>query len=418
MRAKRAKSTSLPWATTLRLAIRNILRFKGRTASVLAAVMFGTCGLLLSRGFIEDVFVQLGEAIVHSQSGHVQIAKGGYYAFGAHQPDKFLVSDPEGDKNRIRSLPEVEDVMARLGFSGLLSNGRADLAVLGEGIEPDREAKLSSFMRLSSGRRLASSDQFAAIIGHGVSQALKLKVGDRVVLMVSTSDGAMNTLDLEIVGVFQTFSKDYDNRAIKIPLEAAQELLGTRSANTLVVSLKKTSDTEQVAARLIERTMWRDQEVRTWYQLNDFYPKTVEMYRIQFGGLRLIILLMVVLGVVNAINSSVAERTAEFGTCRALGNRGAHIIRLILTESLVLGIVGSVLGVAVGLGIVYVVSKVGIPMPPPPNADLPYTAFIRVTPLSVVVSALIAASATVLAAIIPAIRVSRVSVVNALRESI
>lgn len=418
MRARRAKSTSLPWGTTFRLAIRNILRFKGRTASVLAAVMFGTCGLLLSRGFIEDVFVQLGEAIVHSQSGHVQIAKGGYYAFGAHQPDKFLVSDPEGDKNRIRSLPEVEDVMARLGFSGLLSNGRADLAVLGEGIEPDREAKLSSFMRLSAGRRLAGTDQFAAIIGHGVAQALKLNVGDRVVLMVSTSDGAMNTLDLEIVGVFQTFSKDYDNRAIKIPLEAAQELLGTRSANTLVVSLKRTADTEQVAARLIERTMWRDQEVRTWYQLNDFYPKTVEMYRIQFGGLRLIILLMVVLGVVNAINSSVAERTAEFGTCRALGNRGAHIIRLILTESLVLGVVGSVLGVAVGMGIVYVVSKVGIPMPPPPNADLPYTAYIRVTPLSVVVSALIAASATVLAAIIPAIRVSRVSVVNALRESI
>ena len=82
--------------------------------------------LILSQGFIEDIFVQLGEAIIHSQTGHLQLAKEGYFAHGAHQPDKYLIADPEGDKRRIASLPEVADVMARLNFSGLLSNGRAD----------------------------------------------------------------------------------------------------------------------------------------------------------------------------------------------------------------------------------------------------------------------------------------------------
>jgi len=415
---KRRRKTRFPLGAALGLAFRNILRHKGRTASIIAAIVAGTAGLILSEGFIEDVFVQLGEALVHSQSGHIQVAKGGYYAFGAHQPDKFLVTDPEGDKKRISTVPGVADVMGRLGFSGLLSNGKADLAVLGEGIEPDKEAKLSTFMRLTAGRRLAANDQFAAIVGKGVAQALRLNVGDSVVVMVSTSDGAMNSVDVEIVGIFQTFSKDYDNRAVKMPLDTAQSLLNTRSANTLVVSLESTKDTSRVANILRERTVWRDQEVRTWDQLNDFYPKTVDMYRVQFGALRLIILLMVLLGVVNAVNTSVLERTAEFGTTRALGNTGFHVLRAVMLEATLLGAVGAAAGVGLSVVVASVVAKVGIPMPPPPNADLPYVAYMRLTPLSVIQSAGICLIATVLAAIVPAIRVSRVPVAAALRQSI
>ncbi|MEI7967395.1 MAG: FtsX-like permease family protein [Betaproteobacteria bacterium] len=416
--AKRTRPTRLPWLASIRLAWRNILRQKGRTISIVAAVVAGTAGLILSEGFIEDVFVQLAEAIVHSQSGHIQLAKGGYYAAGAHQPDRYLVADPEGDKRRIASLPGVADVMGRLAFSALLSNGKADLPVIGEGIEPEKEARLSSFMRISSGRRLTSQDRFAAIVGQGVAQALRIKLGDRVNVMVSTSDGAMNTLDLQVVGTFQTFSKDYDNRAVKLPLAAAQELMNTKSANTLVITLKRTIDTRDVAYVLTERTIWREQEVRTWDQLNDFYPKTVTMYKTQFGALKVIILLMVLLGVVNAVNSSVFERMAEFGTARALGNTSSDVLRVVLLEACLLGLIGVAAGILVSVGVALAVSQIGIPMPPPPNADLPYTAFIRLTAEGVLWSSLICFVATMLAAVVPAIRVSRAPVVDALRQAI
>ncbi len=415
--AKRRRKTRLPSLASLRLAYRNVMRHKARSISIVAAVMFGTAGLALSQGFIEDVFVQLGEAIVHSQSGHIQLATGGYYTYGAHQPDRFLVTDPEGDKKKIASLPQVNDVMARLSFSGLLNNGKADLAVNGEGIEPEKERKLSSFLNLSAGRRLQQDDHYAVVVGDGVAKSLRLNPGDRVVLVVSTSDGAMNTLDLEVVGVFQTFSKDYDNRAVKIPLAAAQELLNTKSVNALVISLNKTTDTQTVASVLTERTLWRNQEVRTWDQLNDFYPKTVEMYRQQFGGLRVIILLMIVLSVFNAVNTSVFERTAEFGTARALGNRGPDVFRLIIAENVMLGLIGAAIGSAFSWLVAEVVSRIGIPMPPPPNADLPYVAFIRLTAEALVVASAISVSATVLAAVVPAFQVSRMPVAAALRQS-
>jgi putative ABC transport system permease protein len=417
MRTKSRPGTHLPLSATLRLAYRNVLRQKGRTATTLAAVTFGVVGLVLSQGFVEDIFVQLGEAIIHSQTGHLQVAKEGYFTHGAHRPDRYLVPDPEGDKQRIAALPEVADVMARLNFSGLLSNGRADYSIVGEGIEPEKEAALGSFLRISAGRRLAGKDRYHLLLGRGVAQALKLKPGDRAILVVNTPDGAMNALDLEVAGIFQSFSKEYDNRAIKIPLVAAQELLNTKGANTLVVSLKKTADTDHLASTLKERTVWRDQEVKTWQELSDFYANTVELYHRQFGALQLIILLMVLLSVTNAVNMTVFERTSEFGTTRALGNRGANVFQMVVLENVLMGLMGCLFGLALGLLLAYAISSIGIPMPPPPNADLGYVAHIRVTANAVIGAFLIGFVATLLASLLPALRVARMPIADALRHS-
>ena len=414
---KPRRATHLPLSASLQLAWRNVLRHKGRTATTVAAVTFGVAALVLSQGFVEDLYIQLAEAIIHSQTGHLQLAKEGYFVHGAHQPDKYLVADPEGDKRRFASLPEVADVMARLSFSGLLSNGRADYAILGEGIEPDKEAALGTVLKISAGRRLAESDRYGAFIGHGVAQALKLKPGDRAILVANTSGGAMNTLDLDVVGVFQTVSKEYDNRAIKIPLAAAQELLSTKGANTLVVSLKKTADTDRIANLLQERTVWRDQEVKTWRELNDFYPKTVQLYDRLFGGLQLIILLMVLLSVINAVNMTVSERIGEFGTVRALGNRGVHVMQMVMVESALMGFGGGVLGLVLGLSLAYVISIIGIPMPPPPNADVGYMAHIQISVLGAIGAFLIGFLATILAALLPALKVGRMPIAEALRQS-
>jgi putative ABC transport system permease protein len=401
-----------------RLAARNVLRQRARTAMTLAAIAFGVIGLILSGGFVQDIFVQLGEAVIHSQSGHLQVAKAGFAAKGARRPDQYLIEQPDALKAQLAAERGVVDVMGRISFSGLLNNGRSDLSIVGEGIEPEREARNGTYLFISAGRQLADGDRFGALLGRGVAQALNLAPGDRATLVVSTRDGATNTLDLEVVGVFQTFSKDYDARAVKIALPAAQELLDTRGVNTLVVALARTRDTQRAAASLRGQIAAQALEVSTWEELNDFYDKTVKLYDRQFGALRLIILAMVLLSVTNTVNMTIFERVGEFGTMRALGNRGANVFALVLAESAVLGVAGAALGTALGVALALLVSAIGIPMPPPPNADIGYTAQIQLVP-SVIASAFgIGVTATVLASILPALRVARTDVVEALRQNV
>ena len=400
------------------IALRNVLRQKTRTAVTLAAIVCGVAGLILGGGWVNDIFAQLGEALIHSQSGHLQVYKQGFYAAGSRAPEKYLIASPDEIKQRIASSTGVENVMARLNFSGLLNNGRTDLPIVGEGVEPGKEAALGSFVSITKGRKLADQDAFGMEVGQGVAQALKLSPGDRVTLLANALEGALNSLDVEVIGVFQSYSNEYDARAVRIPLAAAQELLGTKGANALVVSLKKTADTSRVATDLKAQLGASGLEVKTWVELNDFYEKTVELYKRQFGVLQLIILIMVLLSVANSVNMSVFERVGEFGTMMSLGNRSNQVFGLILTESVVLGLIGSGLGVALGVVLALAISAVGIPMPPPPNANLGYTARIQIVPSTLLMSFVIGFSATVIASILPARRVSRIPVVDALRQNI
>jgi putative ABC transport system permease protein len=400
------------------LALRNVLRHKARTGMTLLAIVAGVVGLILSGGFVHDIFTQLGEFLIHSQSGHIQVARTGYFERGARSPEKYLIKDSKTLRRQIQATDGVTDVMGRLYFAGLLNNGRSDQPVIGEGVEPEQEARLGSGMLIWAGRRLGKNDVNGMMIGLGLARALKLRPGDWATLVINTPDGALNSLEFQIVGTFQTFSQDYDARAVRVPLATAQDLLATPGVNTLVVSLKDTKDTDAIATKLNKEVGREGLEVNTWLKLNDFYAKTVNMYDIQFGVLRVIILLMVLLSVINSVNMGVFERVGEFGTMMALGDSSRRVMGLIILENVILAMSGSVLGVFLGVAFALIISAIGIPMPPPPNADLSYTAHIRMVPSVIAGAFIVGFVATVSAAFLPAARVRRIPVVDALRENV
>ncbi len=401
-----------------KLALRNLFGHKLRTGMTFGAVFFGVISLVLSGGFIEDMFIQLREAVIHSQFGHIQINVRGFFEKGARAPNKFLIDDPDPLKQRITKLQGVDDVMARVSFSGLLNSGRSDRSIVGEGIEPNRESKLGTFIRIESGRALNDQDLYKIIVGKGVADAFRIRVGDRVTVLVSTSGGGLNTLDFDVVGTFRSFSKDYDARAVRVPLAAAQELLNADGVNTLVVSLTNTLDTARIAGLLAGQFDPEKFEIKKWNELSDFYDKTVALYDRQFGVLRLIVLIMVLLGVANSVNMSVFERVGEFGTIMALGNRRMVVFRLVMMENALIGAIGSVAGLLIGVVLAWVISAIGIPMPPPPSSDVGYTAQIRVVPSELMLAFAVGFLATVTAAVFPARRVTRIPVVDALRHNV
>lgn len=100
----------------------------------------------------------------------------------------------------------------------------------------------------------------------------------------------------------------------------------------------------------------------------------------------------------------------------AVGNRSDSVFKLIMVESIFLGAFGAVIGMSLGCLAGLGISAIGIPMPPPPNANLGYTALIRLDPLSVATAGAIGFVATVLATIMPARKAARLDIVEALRH--
>lgn len=401
-----------------KLAFRNIFRNRLRTGLTLAAIISGVAAIIVSGGFVEDVFVQLREATIHSRLGHVQIYRAGYLEFGRRDPSRYLIEQPKQLIERVRTIPHVQAVMTRVNFSGLANNGRADLPIIGEGVEADKEAELGTAMVFIGGHTLQDAEPFGVIVGEGVATALQLKPGSPLNLNVSTSEGALNTLEFTVVGIFRSFSKDYDDRAVRIAQAAAQELLYTPAVHSVVVALDDTAHTDAVVSQLKNQLAPLGYEVKSWQELADFYNKTVALYKRQFGALQFIILVMLVLSVASTINMVVYERTGEFGTLLAFGLKRRQIFRLVLLENSLLGVVGGVLGVIVGVGTALAISGIGLPMPPPPGSNAAYTASIRIVPSILAAAGLVGTLAATLAAILPGRRAAQLVVVDALRQNI
>jgi len=402
----------------LKFALRNLFRQKARTGMTLAAIVFGVSALIVSGGFVEDIYVQLRDITIHSRLGYLQLYKADFYEYGTRDPYKYMIEDPAPLIDQSMAIPGVVDVLKRVRFYGLINNGRVDRSIVAEGVEPAKERELSSQVIILEGRNLAADDEYAVVVGEGVAQALQLTVGDYVNMTATTTDGAMNSIELEVIGTFRTFSKEFDARAVRLPLSTTQALLDTDAVHALVYSLVDDTATESVREALLERFGTERYDVYSWLELDDFYRKTVDLYERQFGVLQLIILGIVLLSVANSVNMTAQERIGEFGTLKALGLTSGSVYRLVVFEHVLLAIVGALLGAGTGLGLAWLISAIGIPMPPPPNANSGYTAYIRIRTDIVVMAAAVGAIATVLSALIASRGPTRTEVAEALRQNI
>lgn len=401
----------------LSIAVRNLARQRTRTLLTLATIGFGVVGLVLVRGFVDDVLWQLRQATIHSQLGHLQVFAPGYIEGARRDPLTHLIAAPADAIAKLRAIPGVETVARRLSFSGSLSNGHGQVAGVIEGIDPAAEAQIGTAIRIVAGVALDRASGASVILGEGVAQELGLHPGDTVTLLAATRDGALNTLDATVAGVFRSPFKDYDAIAVRIKLDDAQALVGVDSVNSLAVLLKPDVPVERVIAAARQTLLPGSYDVRSWRQLADFYQGTAALYHREFLVLLLIVSLMVVLSVSNSIGMSLHERRGEFGTVRALGYPPSTVFREVIAESALLGAAAALLGIALGSALAMLISAVGISMPPPPNSEFGYVAAIRLSVSSVALAALVGVAASIVGAIQPARRLARMPIVEALRHA-
>jgi len=403
----------------VRLAARNLFRQPTRSAITLSAILFGMIALMISGGFIEWIFWAMREATVYSKLGHIQIAKAGYFLQAQEEPSAFVIPSNVPELSQLSTIPRVRLVTTRLAFNGLVSHGETTTSFIGEGVEPEKEESVSNLLHITKGNGLSTNDPKGMILGRGLAASLGVDVGDSIILLITLSSGGINAIEGHVRGLFFTVSKEFDDSALRIPIDLAKELLRVSGAHTWIVLLDSTEDTHDVLVHVKNQLQSSKSalEVKSWNELADFYNKTVALYSRQMNALKLIIALIIVLGIANTMTMNVLERTGEIGTLMALGNRSKQIMRLFVTEGLILGLIGGVSGTLIGYILAETISYVGIPMPPAPGMSTGFTGQIRVT-LGLTAQALaIAVITSLVASLYPAWKASRLNIVDALRQN-
>jgi putative ABC transport system permease protein len=399
------------------LAQRNVLRQWRRSAFALSANIVGVAALMLAGGFIEWNFMHYREAMINSQLGHIRIHKAGFTESGSARPFAYLLPEVVPPEIASDAVPGLLQVAPRLSLSGMLSHGENTLPFIGEGMDAAAEIELSRSLLMVKGQGMTASDPKGVILGEGLASNLGVGVGDTVVMLVTTSSGGVNAMEMHVRGLFSSVSKAYDDMALRMPIQAARQLLRVHGAHTWVLLLDDTRRTEEVLRALHGRLGTGTYEVVPWWELSDFYNKSEALFAKQATVMRLIVGLLIVLSISNTLTMTVVERTGEIGTSMALGVSRTAVLGRFLAEGLVIGVVGASLGMLAGWGLAMLVSAIGIPVPPPPGMAHGYTSEILVTPELAASAAILAAGTTILASLYPAWKASRMEIVDALRRN-
>jgi len=408
-----------------RIAWRNIFRNKRRCFLTVSILVLGCTGLILIGGFFDNMIGGFGEVFIHSQTGHIQVNAKGYYQKGARAPLDFLLTDVDTLEKKILSNQDVTLVAPRLKFQGMVSSGETAIAVMALGVDPVAETKMGSFQttgenmpstNIIAGKDLDPSDPYGVLVGKGLLEALGLKVGDSLSFLTTRQGGALDGSEFHIRGAFETFIKDFDDRALKMDIKTSQNLLGlSNEVHSLLVILDDTSKTEQTRALLAAELQSNkpDLEFFTWVEQGQYYRQSKELLRQIYAIIQIIISIIFFFSIANTINMILLERMREFGTMMALGNKRSTIFALIFVETAMLGLLGSAVGLLVGCGLAKVVSMFGIPIHPPQAAGN-YYCMIDLSPILLIKTFVLSMVASVLSSLIPAYRVSHFPIIHAL----
>lgn len=403
-----------------RIASRNVLRNPRRTAFTLLVIVFGAVSMILAGGFIANNFQGLRELTIRNGIGHLQIFTTQYMNGPEERPLQFGIDDPAALQTWLEAQPHVMATAPEIELVGLISNGEKSEAFLGRGIDPGRQTDLGFNVNMKEGRPLvADASEAEVILGTGLAKNMNVSVGDALTLLGTTTDGALNAIDVRVVGFFSTGIKEFDARALKVAVPTAQTLLGSERVTKLIVKLDATGNTESAAAAIasgLRDTGRTHLGLRTWRDLASFYKQVVMLYSSIFLFLGVIIVVLVVLSSSNTMMMTVFERVQEIGTLLALGTRRWHIVVIFLLEGLVIGSIGGLLGCIAGFGAMLGVNAANITMPPPPSFDRGIPLEINFVPeLYAAVFALVAMT-VVVSAMIPSLRAARLRIVDALRH--
>ncbi len=274
------------------------------------------------------------------------------------------------------------------------------------GIQPDAEAALHD-LPLSEGAALARPDEASAIVSATLARDDGHRLGDEV-----TIQGLGAPLTIRIIGILADDGPwgASGGRAVIVPLAIAQGAFGEGGITRVDLGLEPGATPESVSAALQSTLLDqpyvlsspRDLAASMRASTGDFAATTALIGAVGlFAGAFLIF---------NALSMTVVERVRELGLLRAAGASRGQLTRFILLQALVIGAVGSLLGVALGALLAAVMAAwirtVGTVPLGAPTIGL----------LDVVVAVAIGLAVTLAAAVEPARRAGRVSPVEALKE--
>ncbi len=403
--------------TLLSLAFRNLFRNRRRTAMTLLVASGGIASLLLAGGFFWYLFWGFRESTIRNGVGHLQIFNAEHFRRDETRALENGLASYRDIVATVAKSPHVRGVAPRIEFFGMASNGMKSATYMATAVLPAEEKRMGFETRAVQGRGFSAAAEpreNEAIVGAGLARSMNLKPGSGLTLLAVTAEGALNGIDVDVAGILSTGIKELDDRVLQITLPAAQRLLETEKVTKLVVGLDRTENAAAVQAALARSLQSSGVAIKDWSELSPMYRQMVMMFGGILAFMAVIVFFMVVMSSANTLMMAMFERTREIGTMLAMGTPRSWVLGVFVLEGVLTGLLGAACGLAAGNGLGALINRAGIQMPPPPGNVTGFPLRVLHVPELMIGASVLMVLTLAAASIAPAVRASRLKIVEAL----
>jgi putative ABC transport system permease protein len=405
----------------LQSAFRNLWRTPRRTLVSLTAIAAACLSLILFQSFSDGVRRTFRHNIITNYYGNFQISRKGYFENRGDDPYSFPVESVDAIRSSLsKEIPSLACFSRRQEFFALVYAGTRSLGAKGVGIDAAEEKKFLTGSEVVSGRHLADAGPGSIFLGQGLAEQLRVKAGDTLTLVVTTAGESLNASDFEVAGLFRTGVLEIDNGLFYLPFDDASKLLRTQGPSEILLGLSGEGDLRYrpVIERVLSQS-FPSLTVTHWHdRIGQLFDNSMRWLDTLFLVFRVIVLVVATLSIANVFTVSLFERLGEFGTLRALGTYRSEVAVLIFLEALAQAFVGTLIGVFSALFLIWVALRSGVTLPPPANMSTPFHVDFWVPWAGLPWIGLLVVAVAGSSGILPALRMARVSIVQALGRNV
>ena len=411
-------------STDVKMAWRNIWRNPRRSILTISAIAFASLLLVFMLSFQFGSYETMINSAVMIHTGHLQVQAKEYEE---KRNIRLVVPDPAAIGGILEQTSELAAYTFRANAFSLISSKERTYGTIVIGIDPPREARVSTLKKLiRQGNYLSADDSNQALVGKLLAKNLNVVLGDELVVLGQGRDGSIAATVVKVKGIFSSGQDEFDRSTIHIPLKYFQDVYAMNGAVHEVVALGKSLEyIPEIKSRVtagIENMNQKDHlVVLDWMELMPGLIQAIQMDLVSAFIFYIILIVVVAFSILNTFLMAVFERTREFGVLLAIGTTPGRLTKLLLTESVSMTMVGIVIGIIAGSLITWYFQVHGIVFSGAAEVmrqfGLPERMFPRLSVLSISIGSGIVLVITLLTALYPALKVRRLRPVEAMMSA-
>lgn len=325
----------------IKTAVRNLLRHKRRTILTFSILSVGIIYYIVLQGMLDGFEFESTRNFIYLECGHLKIMAKDY------NPETFegYITNYEEIEKTLKELPFVKGVAPRLKLVGTLDNGVDDYPVIIVGIDPERDKTVFHLEKHVKGGQITPSGIW---IGTVIADKFKVKEGDYLYITFKGKQGNIVSQEFEVQGIIDCPSFINNNLLVYADLKTLKELGGFKKELS-EISLLTTNYHQSFHFKTKLGEKLPDVKISTWQEEGADFLSISQAKKAAQYVLIFFIILIGIIGTTNTLLIAVFERIREIGTLKAIGMTDGEIMKLFITEGLLIGVAGSLAGVLFGV---------------------------------------------------------------------